>query len=50
LSSPNRYPDARGAQAIAATVVACLRLNDPVSASKPQWKDDCEVFGSIKGS
>jgi hypothetical protein len=44
------HPDARGAQAIAAAVIARLRLNDAASASKTQWKDNCGVFGAIKGS
>ena len=44
------HPDARAARAIAAAVVARLRLNDVASASKTQWKDSCGVFGSINGS
>ncbi|HUE62779.1 MAG TPA: hypothetical protein VMO78_00255 [Rhizomicrobium sp.] len=42
------HPDARGARAIAAAVVARLRLNNAPSVSKAQWKDNCGVFGSTK--
>jgi len=44
------HPDARGARAIAAAVVARLRPNDAASASKKRWQDSCGVFGSVKGS
>jgi hypothetical protein len=44
------HPDARAARAIAAAVVARLRLNDTASASNTQWKGNCGAFGSIKGS
>jgi hypothetical protein len=39
------HPDARAARAIAAAVVARLRLNDAASASKTQWKGNCGVLG-----
>jgi len=41
------HPDARGAQAIAAAVVARLRLNGAASASTAQWKGTC---GLLRGS
>jgi hypothetical protein len=44
------HPDARGAQAIAAALVARLRSNDAASSSEIQWKGKCGAFGSIKGS
>jgi hypothetical protein len=44
------HPDARGARAIAAAVVARLRLNDTASASNTQWKGNCGAFASINGS
>lgn len=40
------HPDARAARAIAAAVVARLRLNDTASASKTQWKDTCANSGN----
>jgi hypothetical protein len=48
------HPDARGARAIAAAVVARLRLNGAVSASKAQWTGNpsltsCRGFGVLPG-
>ena len=44
------HPDARGARAIAAAVVARLRLTNTASTSEMPWQDKCGALGPIKGS